>query len=279
MIWIASALLTATVVALILVPLLRHRGAQPARAAYDLAVYRDQLAEIDRDLERGVLTGDQAESARIEVQRRLLTVADAAKAAAPAAKPRRPVVVALVVALAVPGLAFGLYALLGSPRLPDQPYAGRAAQIQAEKNQAAQFQGMVDRLAARLARHPEDGAGWAMLGRSLAVLGQADKASEAYEKALPLLPDNAQVRMEYAALLLDEQPDAAPFPPRFVAVMKEALAIDGENPRAIYFVGLAEAQAGHTAAARALLTKLLAKLPPDSPEHAEVADQLGHLKD
>ena len=279
MIWIASALLTAVVVAVIVLPLLRRREAQPARAAYDLAVYKDQLVEIDRDLERGVLTGDQAGAARIEVQRRLLSVAEAAKAAAPAAVSRRSVAAALVIIVGVPALSFGLYSLLGSPNLPDQPYAARAARIRTEKEQAAGLRSMVDRLAARLAQHPDDGQGWSLLGRSQAVLGQADKAEDAYEKALPLLPGNIQVRLDYAAVLLDELPDGAPFPPRFVSVMKEALAIDGENPKALFFVGLAEAQAGHPAAARALLTKLLAKLPPGSPEYAQVEAQIKQIKE
>jgi cytochrome c-type biogenesis protein CcmH len=117
-----------------------------------------------------------------------------------------------------------------------------------------------------------------MLGRSLGVLGQTDQAQDAYEKALPLLPGNADVRLEYAQLLLNDLPEDAPLPPRFVAVMREVLAIDGDNPKALFFVGLAEAQEGHTAKGRALLEKLLAKLPADSPEHAEVAGQLQQLK-
>ncbi len=279
MIWIVFALMVVAVLAVILVPLLRRRGPQPARVEYDLAVYRDQLAEVERDVERGVLTADQAGNASVEIQRRILAAADAAKTTGTAAATsRRPLAWAAAVAVLVPLLSVGIYARLGSPALPDQPYAARAAVIEQDKAQADQFQRMVDTLAARLRQQPNDGAGWAMLGRSLGVLGQTDKAQDAYEKALPLLPGDAQVRLEYGSLLLNDIPQGAPLPPRFVAVMREALGIDPDNLKAQYFVGLAEAQEGHTAQARAMLQKVLAKLPPDSPEHAELAGQLEQIK-
>ncbi len=297
MIWIVFALMVVAVLAALLVPLLRRRPPQPARSEYDLAVYRDQLAEADRDVERGVLTADQAGAARLEIQRRMLAagerggpVAPAAgggksvaaagggKSVAAAAMRRRPLAMAAAIAVLVPLLAFGIYSRLGSPTLPDQPYAARAALIEQNKAQAAQFQGMVDKLAARLQQQPKDGAGWAMLGRSLGVLGQTDRAQDAYEKALPLLPGDVQVRMEYSALLLNNVPENAPLPPRFVAIMREVLGIDSGNVKALYFVGLAEAQAGHTAQARALLQKVMDNLPPDAPERAEVAAQIEQLK-
>lgn len=276
MIWIVFALMVAAVLAVILVPLLRGRGPQATRAEYDLAVYRDQLAEVDRDVERGVLTADQAEAARVEIQRRMLSIAPGAKAAG--GKALRPAAVAAAVAVAVPLVSFGIYYKLGNPALPDQPYAARAAQIAQDKAQANQFQEMVDTLAARLQQQPGDGKGWAMLGRSLAVLGQTDRAQDAYEKALPLLPGDAQVRLEYATLLLADVPEDGPVPPRVAAIMREVLAIDPDNPRALFFVGLDEAQRGHTTQARAMLEKVQAMLPPDSAERAEVGSQLDRLK-
>lgn len=124
MIWAIFAAMTALAMAFVLVPLLRGRAKVAARADYDLAVYKDQLAELDRDLERGVLTADQAGAARVEIQRRMLAAAEAGGKAADAA-PRRILAPAAVVAVLLPVAAFGLYAVLGSPRLPDVPHAGR----------------------------------------------------------------------------------------------------------------------------------------------------------
>ncbi|HLN24303.1 MAG TPA: c-type cytochrome biogenesis protein CcmI, partial [Patescibacteria group bacterium] len=75
--WIVFAALTLAVLALLLVPLLRRQTAAPARIDYDVAVYRDQLTEVERDAERGLLNPAQLTAARTEIQRRMLTAADA----------------------------------------------------------------------------------------------------------------------------------------------------------------------------------------------------------
>jgi cytochrome c-type biogenesis protein CcmH len=275
MIWIVFAAMIAVVLAMLLVPLLRARPVAEARAEHDLAVYRDQLAEIDRDLERGVLTADQADAARTEIQRRLLGVAADTRAAV---KYRRPVATAVIITLIVTLISSGLYMRLGSPNLPDQPFSARAAKIHDMKDKVAAFQGMVDKLSARLQADPKDGKGWAMLGRSLKVLGQPEQAAEAFDKAVALLPGDAQVRMEYAMLMLDDIPQGAVLPPRLVALMREILALDATNPDALYFVGIAESQSGHPDKARALWQKIIDQLPPDSTDRAELLRQMEGLK-
>ena len=70
--WLFAGLLTAVAVGLLLLPLVRRTDETPPRQAYDMTVYRDQLTELERDLERGVLSPDQAAAARTEVERRLL---------------------------------------------------------------------------------------------------------------------------------------------------------------------------------------------------------------
>ena len=137
--WIAMAALTAAALVLMLVPLMRRgRTADAARGTYDLAVYRDQLAEVDGDLERGVLTPEQAEAARLEIQRRMLAAAPAeddgeagkATGAAAAARPAN-IVAAVIIGVTVPAGAIALYLGLGRwppahPR-PAPPPDSRAA--------------------------------------------------------------------------------------------------------------------------------------------------------
>lgn len=276
MIWAIFALMAAVAMAMVLVPLLKARAKTVARADYDLAVYRDQLAEIDRDLERRVLTADQADAARIEIQRRILAAADAGAAAATG--PRRVTAVAVAVAVLLPAGAFGLYGLLGSPQVPDQPHAGRTDPAQEMRQQAALFEGMVAQLAAKLEANPSDGKGWAMMGRSLRVLGRRDEAVGAYRKALALLPGDTQVRMDYAGMLLEEVPQGTTLPPEFVALMREVNAIDGQQMDALYFLGLAEMQAGNTARAKTLWAKLYDLLPPESEDRAELKRMMEELK-
>src|ERR1700745_1928847 len=96
----------------------------PARASFDQAVYRDQLHELDRDIGRGLLTPEEADSARLEIQRRLLAT-DRHTVMPPrlTRSPARAAIVFLVVA----GGSLSSYLWLGAPEVPDEPYASRAA--------------------------------------------------------------------------------------------------------------------------------------------------------
>ncbi|HLJ19947.1 MAG TPA: c-type cytochrome biogenesis protein CcmI, partial [Stellaceae bacterium] len=128
LVWLVFAVLAALVVALVIWPLAATRHRFLSRAAYDGAVYRDQLKEIARDVERGLLTAGEAASARLEVERRLLAAADGGTGAPPAASAVTPRVLTVALAVLVPLSAVAFYLVHGSPRLPDQPYAARAAE-------------------------------------------------------------------------------------------------------------------------------------------------------
>lgn len=276
MIWAIFAFMVVAAVAILVVPLLKARPKAQARAEYDLAVYKDQLAEVDRDLERGVLNADQAEAARTEIQRRILTAADGGKEKSDKTASGRGIAVALVVL--VPLVSFGFYAMLGRPNLPDQPYAGRMNVVKDMEQQAQLFRDMVAQLAGKLEKNPDDGRGWAMMGRSLKVLGQPDKAHDAYRKAVRLLPKDTGVRLEYASMLLDEIPRDSPLPPDFVGLMREVNAIDPNQPDALYFLGVSEAQLGNKAKARDHWTRLLKALPEGSEDKAEIQKMIDGLK-
>ena len=272
MIWVIFAAMTAATVALLLIPLLSARPKAASRAEYDLAVYKDQLAEVEREVERGTLTADQAEAARTEIQRRILAVVPAGK---DKAQPRRVGLVVAVVAAVVPVVGFGLYVVLGQPQLPDRPFAQRHQEMQ---DQSAMIKAMVTQLETRLAQQPGDGKGWSMLGRSYRVLGEPEKAKDAYKKAVKLLPGDAQVRLEYGGVLLAEVPQGGLLPPEFVGLMREVLAADPKNVDALYFLGVSEAQMGNAKKARELWTKLLVLLPEGSDDRAEVQRQLESLR-
>lgn len=275
MIWIIFAAMTLASVALLLAPLLRAAPQAASRGEYDLAVYRDQLAEVEREVERGTLDAAQADAARTEIQRRILASAD--KSGTRTA-PQRKVLGAALVAAVVPLVGFGLYALLGRPDLSDQPYSERAQQINQMQDQVAMVRNMVESLAARLEKQPGDGRGWALLGRSLRVLGETEKAKDAYRKAAALNPGDAQVRLEYGSLLLAELPEGALLPPDFVRLMREVVVVDPRNPDALYFLGVSEAQTGNAAKARDYWARLLAVLPEGSEDRAAIQRQMDELK-
>src|ERR1700677_84891 len=133
-IWLILAVMTAAALGAVIWPLARTRSL-PAGAS-DLAVYRDQLEEIERDRVAGGIGHDEFEAARVEVSRRLLSAANAdGRAAGEAAPGGRRRVTALVVAMiAIPLFAAPLYALLGSPDLPGESVASRAAASKEQGN-------------------------------------------------------------------------------------------------------------------------------------------------
>jgi cytochrome c-type biogenesis protein CcmH len=142
----------------------------------------------------------------------------------------------------------------------------------------AMIEGMVARLAARLAEQPDDGDGWVRLGRSYTVLGQPDKARDAYARAVKLLPDQVELKIAYADAMVAAAGDAAEPPAEVGMLMREVLQAEPENQEALWYVGLAEADAGHRRQAYDLWSKLLAQLPADAPERKELEQRLAALK-
>ena len=132
--WVTATLLTACAVLSVLVPLVRRAPDAEQPSSHDLEVYRDQLAELDRDAARGLIRAAEAEEARAEIARRILKIAGEHSGPA-AGRPRKFGVAragAFAAVLSVPLVSWGLYAVLGSPDMPSQPLAARLAADPAE---------------------------------------------------------------------------------------------------------------------------------------------------
>ncbi len=145
-------------------------------------------------------------------------------------------------------------------------------------DQQAMIQGMIDGLAARLKESPNDPEGWAKLGRAYRVQQKYDLAEQAYAKAIELKPSDVDLKLAYADVLLAKVPGGGDeLPAEFVEVLREVLALDADNRDALYYLGVAEAQAGRKAEARALWTRLRDQLPENSPERAGMQQQIDSL--
>lgn len=277
--WIAVGLITLAVSAYLLRPLVRNRGEGVRRGDFDLTVYRRQLNELDADAERGVISGQEAEAARIEIQRRMLQTARDEESAAKAGDNSRLIVgAALAVVLPIAGLA--LYMHLGSPQLPAQPLADRGlntsggsqvAEAGSGAATAASQQGlesiekMVESLSERLADDPTDFDGWMLLGRSFGVMEAFDKAVEAYARAASL-PEgigdaNAQMQLGETIIfasqgVVTEQAQLA---------FRRALQIDPAHPGAQFYLALGMGQAGNLQGAYDGWLALAAQSPADAP--------------
>ena len=266
MIWVLIALVSAAAAAVLALPLLRPRASAPPRVDFDLAVYRDQLTELDRDHARGLLSDAEREAARLEVERRMLAAADApVGATAVSPPPRRPLRAAL--ALAAPALALGLYLAVGAPSL-----GLRSGAENAERAQRAEIARYVDRLASHVKEEPDDARGWSMLGRSYALLSRFGDAIEAYKRAEALAPNDADLLSRHAeARIMDDGGTVGDDARKLIA---RALALDPKDPRARFYQALAEAQAGRGREALDLWLALEADTPDDAAWRRVVAARI-----
>ncbi len=267
--WIAAVVMTAAVVAVVLMPL--YRGAKkqtPGRAEYDLAVYKDQLAELDRDRDRGLIDKAEAEAASIEIQRRILAAApkaDRTKKKEPARPPNR--LFAAVIGVAVSAAAFGLYAVLGSPHIPNRPFAERniSSEIAAREGQLGRNEVMqlAARLEERLKENPGDADGWVLLGRTYLTIGEFAPALAAYRQAMEAGNRRADIAADYGEALVLAEQGRVILEARML--FQEAAAADPLNPKARYYIGLGLAQQGDARGALQAWVDLRALSPAGAP--------------
>lgn len=260
------AALTAGALAVIVLPLFLHRPAPARRADYDIAVYKDQLRELERDVARGALDGAAAQSARLEIERRLLAADShpeggaAASGLARANAWRWTAILALILAPA----ALLIYLDRGTPGMPQISFADRAADREADAAREAQVAGLIGQVEARLAENPDDLRGWVLLARAYVRLGRIEDALKAQATAGDLFdqePDLAQDAAESMAAfgeLLTQAADGE-ITPEARAAFGKAIGYDARNARARYFLAFAKMQDGDPRAAVADWKALIAE--------------------
>ena len=259
-IFIAVAM-AAAAVAWVLLPLLWLRSADHgvAHAASNLAVYRDQLAELDADLSSGTLSGAQYQQAKLEIERRVLD--ETGGEGAPAQRiSRSGHWMAAVLATAIPLVAASLYWLLGTP---DGLSPQRAAVAGGEHQiTPQQIEAMVVKLAARLEQNPDDANGWATLARSYAAMQRFPEALAAYAKATALAKDDAGLLADYADVLATSTGRSLEGRP--LELVMQALKLDPNQWKALALAGTAAFNRKDYKTAVVYWEKLLQQLPPDA---------------
>lgn len=252
-------------------PLLRRPRELAERAQYDRAVYRDQLREVERDLARGVLNPAEADSARLEIQRRMLAVAETGTG--PVTGRRSPVMASIALVVVVGGASL-LYWKLGAPGLPDAPAGTQLARQETGSPKAAaaaqhtDMQDAADKLAAKLQQDPNNRDGWILYARTVSMMGQWGKAKEAYRKGLELGAGGADVYAGYGEMLLLESQGVVT--PAAETAFRTALKSDPKNDVARFYLALADSQAGDVKKAIAGWLALASEIPDDSPMRDEI---------
>jgi len=262
MFWILAAMMLLGALCFLLPPLLRREtGYRAATEENGLAVYRHQRAELEADLAAGTLTGaDYTDASQALTRRVVEEVIESGEQPLPIGSRKPSFRAAVAVVILVPLVAVLMYRWLGNP-------AGlelKAAQVAAPHDIASpeQIIAMVEGLAQRLKTTPNDAEGWAMLGRSYAVLQRYPDAVTAYARAVELLPNDAQLHADYADILGMSQERSLEGKPS--ELIQTALRLDANNQKALALAGTAAFNRKDFAGAVGFWEKLQRTLPADS---------------
>lgn len=273
--WIAFGAATLIAVLAILWPSLRGVRSLAPRAAHDAALYRAQLAELERERELGRLSDAEHRDAVLEVQRRLLA-ATAGSTAAPDAAPQGGRWLVLAAAIVLPTLALLLYLPRGTPDMPGFPFAEVQAQRDAEN---AEAEALIARVRDRIATFPEGSdearQGWVLLAGVERRRGNFPAAIGAYRRALAIRfePQLATDLAETLSLASEGSvTDEA------MALLRRAAAADPGDLRTRYYLSVGTLERGNAAAALEGFQSVIAATPPDSPVRALIAERIAEAE-
>lgn len=281
--WLVCGIFVAIALAFVLPPLLQSSRAKSAASEQkeaNVAIYRDQISELEMDLATGIVSQEQFDQDKDEIERRLLedmsSSGDVSARSLKPAKEGRGTVYA--VALGLPILAVALYLRIGNPyAAPTMVTASAPATAPTANEEVSQqrIEANVASLAKRLEQNPGDLDGWKMLARSYTSLEKYAEASSAYEKATALKADDADLWADYAFSLAMAAQKLQGKP---VELLKKALQLDPKNPKALELAGNAAFEAHDYQRAIEYWQALLEIVPANSEVSAALTERINLAK-
>ena len=264
--WLVFALMTAAAIFAVLWPL--GRAGRPQNDGNEAAVYKDQLAEVDRDLGAGLIGATEAQAARVEIGRRLLNTADNPRDLPAGSNPSLRRAAAMIALLGIPMIAIAVYYPLGSPGIGDFPLAHRSH----APDSTLPLDNLVAQVEQHLEKNPTDGRGWSVLAPVLARLGRLDDAVRAFRNSITYNGESADRRADLGEALVAAAGGVVTVEAK--AEFERALALNGDEVKASYYLGLAAEQDGRVSDAASIWQAMLAKAPADAPWRPLVRDAL-----
>ena len=266
LLWISFAVLTAVVLAIMLRPALS--AVATVQAAPHLAVYADQLSELDAQLAARQLGAAEHAALRNEVARRMLRQSDVASK--PSSSQHGQPTIVLALAAVVPLVSLGLYLSLGAPGVPAKPFAPTRTSLA-----TASAADLIAQVEARLATDPGDGRGWDVVAPVYFKLERFADAAQAYQRALILLGETPARLAGFAEATVIANDGIVTEPARTAYEKLSLLVPDRIEPR--FWLALAKEQDGDRAAAAADYRALLAVAPPNSSSRSLIEQRLASL--
>ncbi|HEY3025809.1 MAG TPA: c-type cytochrome biogenesis protein CcmI [Pyrinomonadaceae bacterium] len=287
--WLVNAFFVVIALAFILPPLLQgpeknQEEDDTGRKEANLSVYRDQIAEMERDLENGILNPEQYRQDRDELERRLLEDVSPKRGGEPAPVKVGSAGRGLVygIALAIPLVAVALYLTLGNPNAisasgtAPSPAAGPMSPSTNGQRSQQQIEANVAALAKRLEQNPGDVQGWMMLARSYSSMERFSDASAAYAKATALKTDDANLWAEYAFATAMANGRSLQGQP--LDLINKALQVDPENPKALQLAGSAAFEGKNYQQAIDYWQRVLQKTSPESEVGQAIAERIAEAR-
>ncbi|MDA0339541.1 MAG: c-type cytochrome biogenesis protein CcmI, partial [Proteobacteria bacterium] len=259
MLYLAFAALALATTGMLIFSLVARRSQNDDADRPDIDLYRAQLAELNDEEDRDLIGPEDAASARLEIERRLLRASDRELGveSRPLSRETRTLTAAGLLVL-IPFMAAGLYFSLGSPDLPGQQPTPLSASLE-----NASMDELLEKLAIRLTDNPDDLEGWLLMGRSAQNLGRFKLAIRAYENAIRLSPNSPGLYAGLGQSMVGN--DAGRISPTARAAFETALTLKPDNPISRYYLGLADYQSGQYLNAYHRWTDLAADTPSDAP--------------
>ena len=279
--WVICAVFILIALLFVLPPALQRsaeadRQTEDARRQANIAVYRDQLSELESDLRNGIVSQEQFESDRDEIERRLLedTKSSGQKNPVTSASPRS---VAYALGIAIPIAAIVFYSFVGNPKSITGEVVGTPSESSAsgERTQA-QIEANVAALAERLKSNPSDAQGWTMLARSYSSMEKFAESAGVYAKATELTSNDANLWAEYA--FATAMANGRSLEGRPMELIQQGLKVDPKNAKALQLAGSAAFQAKDYKKAIDYWQRVLKQVPPGSEVAQTIQERIDEAK-
>jgi cytochrome c-type biogenesis protein CcmH len=272
---IAAAMVAAALV-WVLVPLLkRGKSGGVVREASNVAILRDQLRELDADLATGTMPRDQYEQAKRELEQRVLEESKAVPSVA-GAPSQSAAWTAAILGGAIPIGALLLYVALGNHDA-FAPVASQTAKGGADHEVTPQqVEAMAANLAAKLEKDPTNADGWAMLARTYYALDRHADAARAFERAVALVPDNAELLADYADSVGASEGGLGA---KSLVLIERALKADPTHWKALALAGTAAFNRKDYQQAIDYWERMKKTVPPGSPIAASIDASIGEARE
>jgi len=233
--WVVFIIILIITLMAVILPVIRLRTNSFDRQ--DAIVYRDQLTEIEHDIERGTLSAQDGDILQAEIKKRMeRNKKNGVNRNGDHPQTRKQTLTKIAVVISIiPFASLGLYSHLGSPAKPDLPFAKRSLILPTETaNNDLNL--LLKRLKKRLHKNPNEIDGWILLGQSLVSLGKFNEASEAFKRALQINPSRAEIAASIAETKF--MANEGSFNTEVRHFLIKAQKLNPREHKALYYLGL-----------------------------------------